>query len=470
MADILMPQLGETVAEGTVSSWFKSVGDAVAIGDKLFEIETDKVAMAIEATEAGVLAEIRVPAGQTVPVSTVVAVIAAKVGAASKAPAAKPVPSAKTEAARTAAAPAAPAAPRKASPPVAAPQPRANGATKLDPFFEVRTPTGRFGPAKGPLDLRVTPLARRLIVQNRLDMARIAEAVKARGGWRIGKDDVLQALETAPAMHLRPAPAADAPRPREAPTPAADAPRPREAPKGAAGDRIVPLNRVRKRTAEHLAYAWTSIPHVAQGMEVDFSRIARLREKAKDAFRQRFGVGLTYLPFIARAVCLAIRDYPKVNARLDNGALLVRGDVHLGIAIDLDHEGLVVPVLHNADGLTVAGLAKAIDRAAQKARAGTLMPGDFEDGTYTITNNGGYGTLFTTPIINAPQVAILSTDAIRRRPLVVEDEDGERVAIRPLGNLTQSFDHRAFDGAYAASFLARVKSILETRDWTADLE
>ena len=450
--DVLMPQLGETVAEGTVSSWFKSVGDAVAIGDKLFEIETDKVAMAIEATEAGVLAEIRVPAGQTVPVGTAVAVIADKAGAAPSkpAPAAK-APPAKAQSARSGAPPATAAVPAKAPPPVAAsPAPRANGKTRLDPFFEVRTPTGQFGPAKGPLDIRITPLARRLIAQNRLDAGRLAEAVKARGGWRIGKEDVLQALAAKPGA------------PREAPLSTTTVPQ--------AGDRTEPLNRIRKRTAEHLAYAWTTIPHVAQGMEVDFSRIARLRDKAKDGFRQRFGVGLTYLPFIARAVCLAIRDFPRVNARLDNGALVVRGEVHLGIAIDLDHEGLVVPVIHHADGLTAAGLAKAIDRAAQKARAGTLVPGDFEDGTYTLTNNGSNGTLFTTPIINAPQVAILSTDAIRRRPLVVADEDGERIAIRPLGMLTQSFDHRAFDGAYAASFLGRVKAILETRDWTADLE
>jgi len=450
--DVLMPQLGETVAEGTVSSWFKSVGDAVAIGDKLFEIETDKVAMAIEATEAGVLAEIRVPAGQTVPVGTAVAVIAGKAGAASSkpAPAAK-APPAKAQSARGGAPPASPAAPLKAPHSVAvAPAPRANGKTKLDPFFEVRTPTGHFGPAKGPLDIRITPLARRLIAQNRLDAGHLAAAVKARGGWRIGKDEVLQALAAA---DLRPAPAAQ-----------------REAPTLTTADRTEPLNRVRKRTAEHLAYAWTTIPHVAQGMEIDFARIARLRDKSKDGFRERFGVGLTFLPFIARALCLAIRDFPRVNARLDNGALVVRGEVHLGIAIDLDHEGLVVPVIHHADGLTVGGLAKAIDRAAQKARAGALAPGDFEDGTYTITNNGNNGTLFTTPIINAPQVAILSTDAIRRRPLVVADEDGERVAIRPLGMLTQSFDHRAFDGAYAASFLGRMKAILETRDWTADLE
>ncbi len=441
--DVLMPQLGETVAEGTVSSWFKSVGDAVAIGDKLFEIETDKVAMAIEATEAGVLAEIRVPAGQTVPVGTAVAVIADKAGAGKPAAAKAPAVAAKQEEVRAAV----PAAAPKAQPPVAS-APRPNGKTRLDPFFEVRTPVGQFGPAKGPLDIRITPLARRLIAQNRLDAASIAQTVKAKGGWRIGKDDVLQALSTKPAA-VREAPAS---LPLQA------------------GDRTEQLNRVRKRTAEHLAYAWTTIPHVAQGMEVDFARIARLRDKEKDAFRQRFGVGLTYLPFIARAVCLAIRDFPRVNARLDNGALVMRGDVHLGIAIDLDHEGLVVPVIRHADGLTVGGLAKAIDRAAQKARAGQLVPSDFEDGTYTLTNNGSNGTLFTTPIINAPQVAILSTDAIRRRPLVVEDEDGERVAIRPLGMLTQSFDHRAFDGAYAASFLRRVKAILETRDWTADLE
>jgi 2-oxoglutarate dehydrogenase E2 component (dihydrolipoamide succinyltransferase) len=448
--EVLMPQLGETVAEGTVSSWFKSVGDKVAIGDKLFEIETDKVAMEVEATEAGVLAEIRVPAGQTVPVGTAVALIADRVGAAAKAATAPPAAARAPETARTGAPPATPAAPRRAPAAAVAPAPRLNGATKLDPFFEVRTPAANFGPAKGPLDIRVTPLARRLIAQNNLDLGALAQAVKARGGWRLGKSEVLAALIATPSV---------------APPVAATAKQALQP-----GDRVLPLNRVRKRTAEHLARAWSTIPHVAQGVEVDFARVSRARDQAKEGFKSRTGLGLTFLPFIARAVCLAIGDFPNVNARLEGDQLILRGDVHLGIAIDLDHQGLVVPVVRHADGLTVAGLAKSIERLARRARDNSLVPADFEDGTYSITNNGSNGTLFTTPIINAPQVAILSTDAIRRRPVVVSDEDGERVAIRPAGILTQSFDHRAFDGAYAASFLGRVKNILETRDWTADLE
>ncbi|HEX2257384.1 MAG TPA: 2-oxo acid dehydrogenase subunit E2, partial [Afifellaceae bacterium] len=233
-------------------------------------------------------------------------------------------------------------------------------------------------------------------------------------------------------------------------------------------DEVVPLNHVRRQTAKHLASAWHQIPHVVQAVEIDFGRVDAVRAARKEAFRQTHGVSLSYLPFIARAVVLAIAEFPRVNARFDGDRLLVSRRVHLGVAVDLSHEGLVVPVLRNADELNVTGLANAIDRLVKRARAGELTPDDLSSATYTISNNGSFGTLFTAPIISAPQVAILSTDAVRKRPVVVETEAGDAIMARPVGVLAQSFDHRAFDGAYSAAFLARLKDIIETRDWAAE--
>jgi 2-oxoglutarate dehydrogenase E2 component (dihydrolipoamide succinyltransferase) len=188
----------------------------------------------------------------------------------------------------------------------------------------------------------------------------------------------------------------------------------------------------------------------------------------KQGFAERQGVALTYLPFIARAVCLALAEFPRVNASFDEDRLILHRDVNLGIAVDLGHDGLVVPVVAHADEMNAAGLAKAIARQVEKARQGGLAPADVTGGTYTISNNGSFGTLMTAPIINVPQVAVLSTDAVRKRPVVLESEDGDAMAVRPVGVIGQSFDHRAFDGAYSAAFLRRLKAILETRDWAAE--
>lgn len=439
--DVIMPQLGETVAEGKIGKWFKSVGDAVQAGENLFEIETDKVAMEVQATESGVLSEIRVDAGATVPVGTVVAVLGGSGAGAAATPApAKPpaaVPAAVSIPARQRPAP----VPQQEAPRPAA---RYNGTrTVLKPFDEVHTPTGDYGSAKAPLGLKITPLARRLIKQQGLDVAAIARNVQQRGGWRIAAGDVSGqapvAVPSRPAIVLRD------------------------------GDRAEPLNRIRAQTAAHLAEAWRTAPHVFQAVEIDFSAVDQARQAAKRGFADRHGVALTYLPFIARAVCLAIAEFPNVNAAFDRDRLVIRRDVNLGIAADLNHEGLVVPVVHHADEMTAGGLAKAIARQTEKARTGKLVPGDLEGATYTITNNGSFGTLFTTPIINVPQVAILSTDAVRKRAVVVETDQGDAIAVRPVGMVGQSFDHRAFDGAYAASFLKRLKHILETRDWASEL-
>jgi pyruvate/2-oxoglutarate dehydrogenase complex dihydrolipoamide acyltransferase (E2) component len=234
------------------------------------------------------------------------------------------------------------------------------------------------------------------------------------------------------------------------------------------GERL-PFNNIRRQTAERLAQSWRTTPHVFQGVEVDFAAVDSVRQARKAEFKARSGVSLTYLPFITRALAIAIRDFPRVNARLEDDGLLLAPEINLGFAVDLAHEGLVVPVLRNADELTVAGLARAIGSLVERARGNALKADDFAGGTYTISNNGSFGTLFTAPIINPPQVAILSIDAVRKRPVVVETETGDAVAVHPVGILSQSFDHRAFDGAYSAAFLRRVKEVLETHDWNVEL-
>ncbi|HEX2256088.1 MAG TPA: dihydrolipoamide acetyltransferase family protein [Afifellaceae bacterium] len=445
--NVIMPQLGETVSEGTIGTWYKKVGDRVEEGEALFEIETDKVTMEVTATEAGTLSEIHVQQGETAPVGTVVAVIGDGAAAAQPAPREEP-----KQAARSATgAPADTPGLSSTAGPGMAPARGGNGATPMAPFREVRTPERGFGPAEAAAGIKVTPLARRMIALKGLDLEALAREAKARGGWRIGKREIEAALaEGGPAT-----------RPQQPAAPLARLePRP--------DDDVVPLNLVRRQTAKHLASAWQQIPHVVQAVEIDFGRVDAVRATRKEAFRQTHGVSLSYLPFIARAVVLAIAELPRVNARFDGDRLLVSRRVRLGVAVDLSHEGLVVPVVRNADELNVTGLANAIGRLVRRARAGELTPDDLSGATYTISNNGSFGTLFTAPIISAPQVAILSTDAVRKRPVVVETEAGDAIMARPVGVLAQSFDHRAFDGAYSAAFLARLKDIIETRDWAAE--
>jgi pyruvate/2-oxoglutarate dehydrogenase complex dihydrolipoamide acyltransferase (E2) component len=397
---IIMPQLGETVAEGKILTWFKSAGEDVKIGDKLFEVETDKVTVEVEAIAAGRLGEIRVGAGQTAKVGAIVAVL----GDGGKS--AAPTPKASTPA--------------------------------ISAFEEVKTPTAQYGRAKTADGIALSPLARRLVAERGGSLDVVAAYARARNLRRVSESDVLAALAAVPVA----APAAPG---------------------------AVPLSPIRQKTADRLAENWRSIPHVFQGIEVDFTAVDRVRQAGKDSFRAASGGSLTFLPFIARAVCIALRDYPKINATFDGTALSVKPEINLGIAIDLSHNGLVVPVVKQAGDLTAEGIAKAIIRLTEKARNNKLSADDLSGGTYSITNNGAFGTLFTSPIINAPQVAILSTDAIRKRPVVVSTSDGEFIAARMTGILGQSFDHRAFDGAYAASFLARLKQVIETHDWASEV-
>ena len=452
--DVVMPQLGETVAEGKVATWFKAPGDRVEVGENLFEIETDKVTMEVQALTSGVLSEIRVKSGETVPVGAVVAVIGESgalsvTGAPDDAPGKIPsLPSPRDphdsgslvtddEVGNTRL--------RAGEVREGAKMPRPNSPPfQLAPFAETNTPTVNFGKATGPLDLKITPLARRLIAQNGIDLAGLAEVAKARGAWRIGRAEVEAAI-AGRGRHPSPLPG--------------------PAPQG--GREI--FNSIRRQTGERLAQAWQTVPHVFQAVEVDFGAVDRVRLARKADFSARHGVTLTYLPFVARAVCIAIADFPHVNARLEGAGLRIAAEVNLGIAVDLSHNGLIVPVVRHADEMTTGGLARAIQRQVERARSGKLTPDDLAGGTYTISNNGAFGTLFTAPIVNPPQVAILSTDAVRKRPVVLEGAGGDSIAIRPVGIVAQSFDHRAFDGAYSAAFLQRVKQVLETREWESEL-
>lgn len=415
--DVIMPQLGETVSEGTVSVWHKTIGDTVSTKEPLFDVSSDKVEMEVPAPAEGTLLEIRVDAGTTVPVGEVVAVIVRE-GEVIEAKAAAPV----------------------------AVRAEAEGA-KAD-IASVRSNSVKAAnrDANGnPL----SPAVRRLVAEHDLDPAAIAgSGMKG----RIKKKDVLAHLESGATGGRSRTVAAPPPL-----TFSAD------------DTEVIPFNKLRKLTAEHMVRSKATSPHVLQAVEADFARVARARTGVSGAWKKREGFSLTYLPFIAKAVCEAIREYPRVNGAIDGENLVVFRRVNLGIAVDLDFDGLVAPVIKDADQMSLQELARAIRDVSERARTNQLKPDDFTEGTYTISNSGVFGTMITAPIINQPQVAILSTDGIAKKPVVIETGDGDTIGIRPVGVLAQSFDHRAIDGAYSAAFLNRVRDILQTKDWAAVL-
>jgi pyruvate dehydrogenase E2 component (dihydrolipoamide acetyltransferase) len=444
-----MPQLGETVTEGTITRWMKQVGEAIAEDEVLFEVSTDKVDSEVPSPVAGVLTEILVPEGDTVDVGTKLAVISdsAEGGAAAPQASAAPKPEPEPE----------PEGEPEAAPKAAAPGPKP-------------APAAANGEGEGGDGGRVlSPVVRRLISEHNLDPAQI-EGTGA--GGRITRSDVLALIDqrnggAGPAPR-QPAAAADtgpaAPdqvRPRTpAPVVAADGER----------DTIVPFTNIRRRTAEHMVRSKHTSAHTMVAVEVDYSAVEKVRRAEKDKFKETEGFGLTYLPFVTRAVVDALADFPNVNSSVGDDALIVHHDLNIGIAVDLDFEGLLVPVIHQADGKRLRALAREVSGLAAKARAKRLTMDDISGGTFTITNAGPFGTFITVPVINQPQVAILSTDGVRKRPVVVELPDGsDGIAIHPVGNLVLSWDHRAFDGAYAAAFVAAIKKIVETRDWAAEL-
>lgn len=494
MADIVMPQLGESVTEGTITRWFKAVGDTVTEDEPLYEVSTDKVDTEVPSPASGVLTEIRVAEGDTVDVGTVLAVLGDGAGAGAPTPAAPasapapapaapaPVPEPPVPASTPGPAPApAPPAPVHAAPeppapapapvPTPAPAPPAPSAVASPSTSSPVAGSGTLG--EGVL---LSPLVRRLIEEHGLDPSTIAGTGI---GGRITRDDVLdviddRAVAAPPAVASAPMPAPTVQRPAVAPV--APVPRSSPAPPAGApmrpgsGDTVEPLNKIRQLTGEHMVMSKATSPHAITMIEVDYEAVERVRRTGRDAFRAEEGFALTFLPFISRAVVDALHEFPHMNASVADGSLVVHNEVHLAIAVDLDYEGLLAPVITNAHDRRLRAIAREIHDLATRARSKQLAPDELADGTFTISNSGSYGTAMVIPIISQPQVAILSTDGISRKPVVVTDAYGnETIGIHSVGNLTLSWDHRAFDGAYAAAFMARLKEILETRDWATEL-
>ena len=485
MTTIQMPQLGETIVEGTILKWLKREGEEIERDEPLFEISTDKVDTEVPSPVSGTVSKILVEEGQTVPVGTDLAEVsedgqAAGTGAA--APAAE------------ASAPQAPAAEPAAQPGAAAEsaQAVAEGSAAEMPAAEPATPQGEAAstpnepaapaaaapvpesgalPDRGPRSRILSPLVRRLADEHGLDLSTIEGTGT---GGRITKKDVMGVIESGGAAAAAAAPAA-APATAEVP-PAAAAPAPVPAapvapaaapaqtvPPGA-GEEIVPVDHIRKMIGQHMvasvqtsARAWTMV-------EVNVDHLVKLRDRAKEAFKEKYGVSLTYLPFVIRATCDALLTHPEVNSQLRGEEIVLHRFVNMGIAVSYD-KGLIVPVIKGADAMNTVGLARSIADLAARARAHQLKPDEVQGSTFTITNPGPYGSVVSVPIINQPNTGILSLDAITKRAVVIEDT----IAIRSMVNISMSWDHRTIDGEIATRFLARVKQNLESWDFAEDV-
>ncbi|MCU1497416.1 MAG: dihydrolipoamide acyltransferase [Acidimicrobiales bacterium] len=467
---IAMPQLGETVTEGTITAWSKQVGDPVELDDALFEVSTEKVDTEVPSAVAGFLRAILVEEGATVPIGTAVAVITPTadeavelggLGAPGPVDAGDPDPG---DAAGGGGGVRGHAAGDVASPRGEVGDGEVRTAAGSTPEAPLRTAAGHPTERGGAV---LSPAVRRLLDEHGLT----PDAVVGSGrDGRITRADVLAA--EAQRSRSAPAPSHPAPsgslQPALAPVPPAAVPGPAPGPRleVGEGDDVVELSRARLATAEHMSRSLATAAHALVAVEVDYQGLDPVRRAA----------GLSYLPFVARAVIDAIREFPHVNASFDGDRLIVHRSVHLGVAVDVDQEALVVPVVHGADGLRLTALSAAVADLADRARRRRLAGDALSGGTFTLTNVGSYGTLVTAPIINQPQVAILSTDGVRMAPVAVRTDDGSPgtpkawgIAVHPVGNLCLGFDHRAFDGAYAAAFLARVRTLLQTRDWAAEV-
>lgn len=425
--DIIMPQMGESIFEGTITKWLKKPGDKVQRDEPLFEISTDKVDAEIPSPTSGVLHDIKVAEGATVQVNTVVGTIAAEGEAHAAAPA-KPAPLPP----KPAAAPAAPAAETKPAPPAPAPQ----GEIPVEP--------------EEPEHVRSSPLVRKIAREHNLDLSQVPGSGL---GGRITKQDILAFLEKKPA--------APAPSPVSAAAPA-----PRPAPAPIPGD-LVPMTQMRKIIAQRMIESRRASAHVHCMFEVDLTRIVNLRNRLKSGFEQRNGVRLTFMPFFVRGAIIALQQFPIVNASLEGESIRYHRHVNVGVAVALDW-GLIVPVLKNAGELNFLGLQRGITDLGERARNKKLTPADVEGSTFTVTNPGQFGAVFGLPIINQPNAAILGVGGITRQPMVVTDADGnDSIAIRSVVHLTLGYDHRLIDGAVADQFMALLKKTLE--NWNEEI-
>ena len=441
--EVVMPQMGVSVSEGTVTKWLKQPGEAIARDEPLLEISTDKVDTEVPSPGEGVLAQILVAEGETVEVGTVLAVIA---------PAGAEV-----------AAPAAPAAPPE--PPRAEPEP-VDAAPEPPPApAPAREPAPASAPAvaaSGNGRAFVSPVVARIAAEHSIDPAQVPGTGQ---GGRVTKKDILAFVEAGASTKAMPAPAAAAAvAPASAPVPAV----PVEAGEAAGGEIFEPITAMRRGVMEHMRRSLDTSAHVTTVFEVDLTRVVDIRARLKPEYERAYGVNLTYLAFIARATVEAIKSWPWVNGEIRGDKIVTKQFVNLGIAVALEGgKGLIVPVLKNAETLNLLGIAKGIADLATRARTKKLTPDDVQGGSFTITNPGGWGAIMGTPVINQPQVAILDVEALVKRPVVVTDEHGrDSIAIRSMMNLCLSFDHRLVDGAYAAQFMKELRESLETWDET----
>jgi pyruvate dehydrogenase E2 component (dihydrolipoamide acetyltransferase) len=455
MTDVIMPQMGESIAEGTITKWMKNVGDTVQRDEPLFEISTDKVDAEIPAPAAGVLREIKVLAGATVPINTVVAIIGAPgEAAAGPPPAAKPA-----EAPRPAAPPAPPPPPPPPPAPAPAPPPPAAAAPPpARPRAEMSVEELR--------QTRSSPVVRKIAAEHGVDIT----AVPGTGiSGRVTKQDILGHIE-ARGEPSEPAPsAAEAPARAEAPSggepaAAAEAPPAPFVPAYQSGERVqlVPMSPIRKKTAEHMTLSKRISAHVSTVWEIDMTRVDQLRIKRRHDYEERSGIKLTYMPFILKATIDALKAFPVLNSSVEGESIVYKKDINLGMAVALEW-GLIVPVIRNADEKNVLGLAKAVSDLAERARAKKLKIEEVQGGTFTITNPGVFGSLFGTPIINQPQVGILGIGTIEKRPVVRDDA----IAIRSMSYFCLTFDHRIVDGADADRFMSHLKKGLQEFDEAA---
>ncbi len=446
-----MPKLGESVTEGTIGKWLKQPGEKVEKYDLLVEVQTDKVNTEIPSPVAGTLKEVKVQEGETVPIGTSLAFFETVGAESASAQQAESGSGDGVQSPRQVLQQDAPQAASQAAvrPQAPAPQVGSQAPLAVEPA-PARQTTGRER-AEGS-DVRATPAVRKLASEFGVDISEL----KGTGlNGRVSKQDVESFIAAGEAV-AQGAPALQKAEMQAQPAPA---PTPVAAERAAApGDQLMPLTPMRKAIANAMVLSKTTIPHAAAMMEVDWTNVARLRAAAKDEFRAREGFELTFLPFALKAVCEALHANPLVNAAwTDKGVLRLR-EVNLGIAISLADEGLVVPVLRGADGLSIAGLAKGVYDLATRARAKKLTLQDFEGGTFTVNNGGTFGTYLSYPVVNPPQAAIMTTEAISKRVVVL---DGDVIAIRSMGNMVMSFDHRVMDGATAARFLRSVKEWIQ---------
>jgi pyruvate dehydrogenase E2 component (dihydrolipoamide acetyltransferase) len=476
--DVVMPQMGVSVSEGTITKWLKQEGEEIQADEPLLEISTDKVDTEVPSPGSGVVQQILVQEGETVEVGTKLAVIGAPGEAPAEAPSTDGAAAEQTttEAAAETTAASSAETPAPTAPEAPAPQPEPEAAPAPAPA-QPATPD-----VSGDGKSFVSPVVARIASEHDVDVAQVPGT--GRGG-RVTKKDILSFIESGaqaaaappaePAAAPPEAPAAPPapPEPEAAPPPppAAPAPAPQPPvaaqppqPEAGAGEMEEPMTAMRKGIAEHMRRSLDTSAHVTSAIEVDMSKVVALREKLKPEYQKSYGVNPTYLIFVARAVVETLKDYPWINGEIRGDKIITRNYVNLGFAVELaDGKGLIVPVVKQADGLNLLGLARSVTDIAERARNKQLMPDEVQGGTFTITNPGGYGTFHGTPVISQPQAAILGTYALVKRPWVVQDElDKDVIAIRPIMNLTLTYDHRLVDGALAGRFLRDLKQRLES--------